>query len=110
MPPELLQTVANWGFPALLCLYLLSKADRLLTPLATEALTLIRDISRSLASATERLSALSGRVDEGTIRALNDHEDIHESVKEHNAILVRIDATTLEILKRVPQAIHEVKQ
>lgn len=107
MPPELWTHIADWGFPAVLCLYLLHRADRLLTPLVTEAMALIRDISKTMEATAQKLGGLVDYVGEGTERALGDHSDIHGALVDNAAILIRIDANTLEaleMLRHIPAA------
>lgn len=110
MPPELLTKIADWGFPALLSFYLLYRADKLLTPLVTEAMNLIREISQTMKATADQLGGLINSVGEGTEAALSDHADIHGAVKEQGETIDRIDANTQEILRRIPQAAPASKE
>lgn len=120
MPPETLLLVKDWGFPAVLCLYLLWRIDRTFVPGFVRHLDSTKDMAAGVKANVEIAKDILTTLKEGVRDGRGDHEDLaglgkdthtaaHEAREEAKRaadgvvrIESRIDSLILE--KRVPSA------
>lgn len=108
MPTELIPLLKDWGFPAALCLYLLWRIDRTFVPgfqahvANADKMADTQDrLTKALEEQTDLMKKLTGSIEDGTRAALGDHEDIHETLKNHGVVIKEVHINTDELLRIV---------
>lgn len=78
MDAETIKALAQFGFPAVLCVWLMYRIDKSFVP----AFQKHSDAAESMAASVKTMASLRERLDEGIFSAQSDHADIVATIKE----------------------------